>query len=644
MQDPRPPVGYDSLMMGLNDAHESAAPVAESINPKVITYQGVTTPGSGAVFHNQAGDLHSSTLSWIMPPPILGDELAPQVPSDTLDGFMPYIQTQDGLYCATHLDQEHMPKLPTPRHLNCDGAIEWSQNDSAYAFNDLFESAVSSNTSQSSTCQGTPNAIHESFRYNVTLSAPVAMFPHADGNPVTYLNKGHTYILNVVDSSPPLVNAGPVTYRTYVRVTFEAEEQRSNPAVAWQLWKALRGQQGALDREGMPLGVEFGEFLHGDAKDGANPRVRAEQASIDQFSVIWTSDPAKHAASCDIPVKFNFLSTDFTRAKGVKGVPVRLCVRTEMLLEESSGSEMCYCIVKLFRDHGAERKMTNDEASAKKRIEKLKHEIAKEEAKALSCKPSRKHLSPGDGMLEAPPQKRRRSAWQSDPILHHKLHTELSKLTSLLSSEREMSRLGLRGAVQDDPVVCPFALPTESDSSTGDERTGPIRDGHRKSFSSVVPASRAVDNSPSSRSIALLESSLETRSTTSSESANSTPASSIASTRESSAGRFSRYAACFLVQFVRNGKPLHSYHHAIYLSARSESELNQKLAEKLPISPDQFRVIWVNPKGVKVIVDDDMVEQIPEAQVMSADISALPSRNVAGPAPLVSPSEIRLIF
>jgi len=58
--------------------------------------------------------------------------------------------------------------------------------------------------------------------------------------------------------------------------------------------------------------------------------------------------------------------------------------------------------------------------------------------------------------------------------------------------------------------------------------------------------------------------------------------------------------------------------------------LKVKLAEKLQIDPCLIsRLIWVNDKGLKVVVDDDMVQQLPEAQIMIADISELSNTDKA---------------
>ena len=54
-------------------------------------------------------------------------------------------------------------------------------------------------------------------------------------------------------------------------------------------------------------------------------------------------------AGVSINIRFNFLSTDFSRIKGVKGIPLRLHVATHAVAE-STPLERCYCQIKLFRD------------------------------------------------------------------------------------------------------------------------------------------------------------------------------------------------------------------------------------------------------------------------------------------------------
>lgn len=77
-----------------------------------------------------------------------------------------------------------------------------------------------------------------------------------------------------------------------------------------------------------------------------------------------------------IAIQFIFLSTDFSNSKGVRGAPVRLCAKTQLVSDiEGPGmkldAEVCYCQVQLFHDHGAERKLSNDVGQVKKTIGRL---------------------------------------------------------------------------------------------------------------------------------------------------------------------------------------------------------------------------------------------------------------------------------
>merc|ERR1712230_296113 len=224
----------------------------------------------------------------------------------------------------------------------------------------------------------------EKFRFHTTLNAPTAMIKHADEIPVTYLNKGQAYTISIFDTRPPgPQSASPVRYRTYVRVSFEDEQQRARPGACWQLWKEGRGSNEAHQRGGRLLAVEYVDPNQGGDDELRKSRVDIDTASFDGFSVIWTPG-ANGSTECNIAVRFNFLSTDFSHSKGVKGIPVRLCTKTETVSTGSprSGaeySEVAFCKVKLFRDHGAERKLSNDVAHVKKTIDKLKQQIAQAE-------------------------------------------------------------------------------------------------------------------------------------------------------------------------------------------------------------------------------------------------------------------------
>lgn len=283
---------------------------------------------------------------------------------------------------------------------------------------------------------------------------------------MTYLNKGQTYSLTVVDSKSPIKSDRSLEYRTFVRVSFEEEEQRSNPVGSWQLWKEGRGLKEAHKRKSELLAVEYVEPFPDGVRCQGHPKIQLENASVDGFCVTWRAHPTTQVCEYTIPLRFNFLSTDFSRSKGVKGVPVRLCAKTEILRSDGEkrimkhDSEMCYCVVKLFRDHGAERKLSNDVARAKKNIEKLNKEIADRELGADFVRPNAGYNLMNSGQFDHRPQKRK---WSMKSRKNHPtdkdLHAELAQMHELFSSARQVSVLRFLGNERDDLDLYPVILP-----------------------------------------------------------------------------------------------------------------------------------------------------------------------------------------
>ena len=291
------------------------------------------------------------------------------------------------------------------------------------------------------------------------------MIKHRDEIPVTYLNKGQAYSISVLDTRPPPPGSRPVRYRTYVRISFHDEMQRSRPRACWQLWKEGRGINEAHQRGGKLQAVEYVEAAPDDDKKRGT--VDVEASSFDSFAVIW-SPPQSGSPGTLVSVRFNFLSTDFSHSKGVKGIPVRLCAKTEVLSSGSPQSpveppEICFCKVKLFRDHGAERKLANDILHIKKTIEKLKQ-------------------GEGSGMkLVGKKTKREDDSGKPGKTLKHKRTWSMSSASSvggsraqeedasarvasmqdMFTSTRAVSVLYLRGSEIDDPDLHPVYLPGE---------------------------------------------------------------------------------------------------------------------------------------------------------------------------------------
>jgi hypothetical protein len=286
------------------------------------------------------------------------------------------------------------------------------------------------------------------------------MLWHANKSPVTYLNKNQTYCLTVLDSTTPTKKVGYLKYRTSVYISFEGEDQRSNPVASWQLWKESRGSKEAHKRKGKILAVEYVDPSQEDPRGQGHGQIQLEEVFVNGFCVTWTADSTANVHETAISLKFNFLSTDFSRSKGVKGVPVRLCAKTKLLRSDNqinalgNDSELCYCVVKLFRDHGAERKSLNDKILVKKKIDKLNKQIIGTETGA-------------GGSFDIRSQKKRKWSMSSRKrsTSDQELHAELATMTEMVSSARPVSVLGLPGNVDDDPDLYPIRLLHESSTS-----------------------------------------------------------------------------------------------------------------------------------------------------------------------------------
>ena len=280
--------------------------------------------------------------------------------------------------------------------------------------------------------------------------------------PVSYLNKGQEYKITVVDRAPPTISSDSIQYRTFVRVSFDDEEQKKNTAACWQLWEEGRGLRESTRRGGKLLAVEF--MGQKQKESSGQHQMRFEQTSFDGFCVTWTAIPANENPTCSIFVRFNFLSTDFTQSKGVKGVPVRLCSKTQVLSSADDAGprepEICYCKIKVFRDHGAERKLSQDIAHVQKTIEKLKQQVKNAEMDGGLGKRKR-----GTRVATKLNKFSHTRSFQGDAVVtmtHKKdLQSKVAVMQDMLLSAQQVSVLALRGNMEDDPDLYPACLQSE---------------------------------------------------------------------------------------------------------------------------------------------------------------------------------------
>lgn len=525
------------------------------------------------------------------------------------------------------------------------------------------------------------------------------MVKHADEIPVTYLNKGQAYSISVVDTSPPPPGAQPRKYRTYIRVSFEDEQQRFKPSTCWQLWKEGRGSSEAHQRGGKLLAVEYVNPNQGADGNQSQRQIELEKASFDGFCVTWTANPASASADCAISVRFNFLSTDFSHSKGVKGIPVRFCAKTEILspgdtTPDLPTSEVSYCKIKLFRDHGAERKLSNDIAHVKKTMEKLKQQMAQLEMGGGNFgKRKRSNVNVSDKSdtarsVKVPKHKR---TWSMDSRENggklspeDDLHFKYAMMQDMFSSTRPVSVLGLRGDDQDDPDLFPVVLPGElqefkfkglsrqstysNDAASG---TSNILSPSNSSFSNTNSPRPPPERQLSNQTFMSLDEGMEwsnatlltqpvkvNKGTTGYiEAIDIDPTYRPPAERPPKPSEYSTSSygllkanestvACFYIRFP--DEQTGDYYRAVYLTERTVRDLMTKISEKYKIDPDRIvRILRVSREGVKIMVDDDVVKQLPEGQDMVAEITETSKFEVTTPdisTPPTAAVEVKLTF
>jgi hypothetical protein len=226
--------------------------------------------------------------------------------------------------------------------------------------------------------------------------------------------------------------------------------------------------------------------------------VQLETSSFNGFCILWscsrseTGTPGLPLPECTITVRFNFLTTDFCHYKGVKGFPVRLCARTEMVSDdvgksksspipagENAAVQVCYCKVNLFRMYGAERKLATDATGVRKAREKVCKEIHKRQFKpgseAARKQPTRAYLNNQMRILE-------------------RLQDKLVSLQAMLSSARPVTVFSLRGDASDIPDL------STNDHSTPHGHASTSYEHHQSSIGGID----CQDDSSSSSSSSMI--------------------------------------------------------------------------------------------------------------------------------------------
>ncbi|KAI9879224.1 MAG: hypothetical protein M1830_009155 [Pleopsidium flavum] len=672
-------------------------------------YYTPTPGGTNTLYNSQAGDLHT---------PSMGIHIATPLSLPTSEGSLHAGSTVEMDAFHQQMLQPHHFQNPNPFGAQQSYApSSFVHQDSGYeAMEASVDGSPMGDVCMETDIHGEPHGMSLAaskydgsmvapqlqslgkFRYHVTLNAPTAMIRHADEIPVTYLNKGQAYSMTIVDTASPAPTAGTVKYRTFVRISFEDEQQRQRPAACWQLWKEGRGTNEAHQRGGKLQAVEYVDPNQGGDEETKKPRIELETASFDGFSVTWTPNVSTGTADCSVAVRFNFLSTDFSHSKGVKGIPVRLCAKTEIISSSSpdspkvSSPEVCFCKVKLFRDHGAERKLSNDVAHVKKTIDKLKQQIAQAETGMKDFgkrKRSGSMATKSSGNSRPGKVQKHKRTWSMSSQsstgcrapAEEDLHFKLGTMQDMFTSTRPVSVLYLKGYDQDDPDVFPVHLtgepqdltkiesisrqpswdhkesvgttPTNScvvspTSSSNSLHSRPrSNELHRSSFQQSVPFDPSPQGSndwndfshmatvdlqtsnpqhlasPPDQPVRVQTSHLENSGSLT----GWIEALGVDSSYRPPPDRSIKPVACFYVLVKVAGKTEEDdYYRAVYLMQRTVNDLIHSIAAKCNVEPSRVtRTFRVNPKGLKILVDDEVVRELPEGQDMTVEFSEIKS-------------------
>lgn len=620
-----------------------------------------TPGGMHTLYHPQAGDLHTPNLGLSLG---LGTPLSMPTSADGLhitslldmSAFTHQMPHSFANYDPFAQNLAQAPNVRPALHAQPTGFAPSSflHQDTGYETMEHDGSPISDDEPKMASIDATlqPSYDHsmaapasqqtEKFRFHVILNAPTAMIKHADEIPITYLNKGQAYSLTIIDQEPHTPRAPDTVLRTVIRVSFEDEQQRSKPATCWQLWKEGRGTNEAHQRGGKLQAVEYVESTHATETD-ARARVNLDTASFDGFSVTWTPS-AQGRAECTLAVRFNFLSTDFSHSKGVKGIPVRLCAKTSVVTTGSPRSvphyaELVYCKVKLFRDHGAERKLSNDVAHVRKTIDKLKHQIAQAEA---GLKDFGKRKRAGSSVkvptVERPGKvMKHKRTWSMSSAsssggggkahtAEDDLHCKLRTMQDMFTSTRPASVFFLRGQALDDPDLHPVVLAGE-----------PLNLAKTEVEGSVASPSPSQGSLPSQLHSAMSTTApwADIKTSPAMVTAQRVPKLGVPEGWIDATGIDAHYTppveraikpvACFYVR-KRDGpvdaSDPSTYHRAIYLMERRLETFTAAIQQKwaLPAGA-HVRTLHVLERGLEVEMDDDVIRELGEGQDMELEVS-----------------------
>ncbi|KAI7884874.1 CP2-domain-containing protein [Lichtheimia hyalospora FSU 10163] len=183
-----------------------------------------------------------------------------------------------------------------------------------------------------------------SLMLHAILQAPTAISQKTEDLTTTYLNRGQWYVIELRDTKQQ-----STTVTSTVAIMFHEPSHRRVADNYWKFWLTQQKephQARAIDLDDVKsIGIS-----------------NVQYPAFDRITFEWQG-------SARIYVCFNCLSTDFSRIKGVKGIPLRISLHN--YIAKYQHFERSLCKVKLFRDKGAERKSKDDAKQMSKQIERM---------------------------------------------------------------------------------------------------------------------------------------------------------------------------------------------------------------------------------------------------------------------------------
>ncbi|KAJ2480963.1 hypothetical protein EV174_003591, partial [Coemansia sp. RSA 2320] len=158
-----------------------------------------------------------------------------------------------------------------------------------------------------------PHMVGDNMRFECILEAPTAAAQKAEESPLTYLNKGQLYGISLLDKTQ-----ADMLYCSTLRIAFHEDSHRKGAATYWNFW--LNQQESPRLARAMELD-----------KAGSVGVLSAETKQFDRVTFQWQG-----RRGAKVMIRFNCLSTDFSRIKGVKGIPLRIHLDTHYTVSNST--------------------------------------------------------------------------------------------------------------------------------------------------------------------------------------------------------------------------------------------------------------------------------------------------------------------